>query len=58
MKEIIKIIKDKKIEDSLIVMTNCSIHITKKLKEIYKDNKLKVIAIGHIQTIIMVSNFF
>ena len=45
MKELIKVIKNKKIEDSFIVMDNCSIYMTKKLKDIYRDNKLKIVTI-------------
>lgn len=45
MKELIEAIRNKKIEDSLIIMDNCTIHMTKKLKELYRENKLKVLTI-------------
>lgn len=45
MKNLLKIINEKNIADSLIIMDNCSIHMTKDLKEFYKENKLKIMTI-------------
>lgn len=45
MKNLLKIINEKNIADSLIIMDNCSIHMTKALKEFYKENKLKIMTI-------------
>lgn len=45
MKNLLTIINEKNIADSLIIMDNCSIHMTKALKEFYKENKLKIMTI-------------
>lgn len=45
MCELVKILNDKGIKDSLIIMDNCSIHLTKELTKLYKDNELKIMTI-------------
>lgn len=45
MNELVKILNNKGINNSLIIMDNCSIHLTKELQKFYEDNKLKIMTI-------------
>lgn len=45
MEALIKKTDEKKLKNSIIVMDNCTIHLTKKLREFYNSKKLKVLTI-------------
>ena len=45
MKELLGILKKKSIDNSLFIMDNCTIHLTKMLKAFYKENNLKILTI-------------
>ena len=45
MKNLVNVLDEKGIKESLIIMDNCSIHMTKTLKEFYNNNKLKIMTI-------------
>lgn len=45
MCELLKIINNLGINNSLIIMDNCTIHLTNELRELYSDNKLKIMTI-------------
>ncbi len=45
MKNLVKKIGTKELTNYLFVMDNCTIHLTKELREFYKDNKMKVLTI-------------
>ena len=45
MKNLVKKIGTKELTNYLFVMDNCTIYLTKGLKEFYKHNKMKVLTI-------------
>jgi transposase len=45
MKDLIKVLEERDINNPLIIMDNCSIHLTKDLIDFYKENKLKILTI-------------
>ena len=45
MKKLIEKINPTELKYSLFIMDNCSIHLTKKLRDFYNENKLKILTI-------------
>ena len=45
MKNLMEVLNEKSIADGLVVMDNCSIHLTKTLQDFYKEQNLKVLTI-------------
>ena len=45
MSELIKTLNNMGINNPLIIMDNCTIHLTKELLKLYSDNKLKIMTI-------------
>ena len=45
MKNLIKVIEERNINNPLLIMDNCSIRLTKDLINFYKENKMKILTI-------------
>ena len=45
MNDLIKVLAERNIKNPLIIMDNCTIHLTKVLIDFYKENKLKILTI-------------
>lgn len=61
MNDLIKVLAERNIKNPLIIMDNCTIHLTKVLIDFYKKNKLKILTIvpygSELNAIELVFNF-